>query len=91
MKNYNFPVLKTTINEFPNTIDKNTYDSVIKEFFKDNIQNSNVIEPKSLWEFQYNEITCYRTWHPSTIKYNAKKNKLEYYKDIISRIKAKQT
>jgi len=64
-----------------------TYDSVIKDFFGDKITNSEVIETKSLWKFNIGNTICYRTWHPSVIKYKAKKNKLEYYKDIISDIK----
>lgn len=64
-----------------------TYDKVIKSFFGENIYNSQVIEPKSLWRFQVDNITCFRTWHPSTIKYKALKNKLAYYKDIINYIK----
>ncbi len=64
-----------------------TYDRLIKEFFHNKIQNSEVIEPKSLWKFKVGNTVCYRTWHPSTIRYKAKKNKLEYYKDIIEDIK----
>ena len=64
-----------------------TYDKVIKEFFEDEITDSNVIEPKSLWKFKIGNTICYRTWHPSTIKYTAQKDKLEYYKDIITDIK----
>ena len=60
---------------------------VIKEFFKNEITDSNVIEPKSLWKFKIGDITCYRTWHPSTRKYKATKNKLDYYIDIINDIK----
>jgi len=63
-----------------------TYDSVIKDFFADKINKSNIIEPKSLWKFNIDNTICYRTWHPSTIKYKATKNKLEYYKDIITYI-----
>jgi hypothetical protein len=65
-----------------------TYDKIIKEFFKNEIIESNVIEPKSLWKFKIGDITCYRTWHPATIKYKAVKNKLEYYIDIIDDIKS---
>jgi hypothetical protein len=65
-----------------------TYDSVIKEFFSDEIHDSNVIEPKSLWKFKVGDTICYRTWHPSTIKYKAKKNKFEYYIDIINDIRS---
>lgn len=64
-----------------------TYDKIIKEFFEDKITESEVIEPKSLWKFKVGNITCYRTWHPSTINYKATKNKLEYYIDIINDIK----
>lgn len=63
-----------------------TYDSIIKEFFGDEITNSNVIETHSLWKFNIGNIICYRTWHPSTIKYKAKKSKFEYYQDIIKYI-----
>ncbi len=65
-----------------------TYDKIIKEFFKDEITQSDVIEPKSLWKFNIGDTICYRTWHPSTIKYTAKKKKLEYYIDIINDIKS---
>lgn len=64
-----------------------TYDKIIKEYFEDQITHSEVIEPKSLWKFQIGNIQCFRTWHPSTIKYRALKNKLEYYKEIINYIK----
>lgn len=61
-----------------------TYDKVIKEFFGNRITESEVIEPKSLWKFKIDNTICYRTWHPSTIKYQAKKTKFEYYEDIIN-------
>jgi len=67
-----------------------TYDKIIKEFFEDEITKSEVIESKSLWKFKIGDITCYRTWHPSTIKYKATKNKLEYYTDIINDIKSEK-
>ncbi len=63
-----------------------TYDKIIKYFFE-NIETINIFEPKSLWKFKIDNTICYRTWHPSTIRYNAKKNKLKYYKDIIEDIK----
>jgi hypothetical protein len=63
-----------------------TYDKIIKYFFK-NIKTIKIFESKSLWKFKIGNIICYRTWHPSTIRYNANKNKLEYYKDIIEDIK----
>lgn len=63
-----------------------TYDKVIKDFFPDEIETIEIIESKSLWKFKIGNTICYRTWHPSTIKYKAKKNKLEYYKDIIDNI-----
>ena len=64
-----------------------TYDKIIKAFFKDEIKESEIIEPKSLWKFKIGNTICYRTWHPSTICYKAAKNKLEYYQDIIKDIK----
>lgn len=64
-----------------------TYDEIIKEFFEDEIYDSQIIESKSLWKFKIGETVCYRTWHPSTINYKSKKNKLEYYIDIIEDIK----
>lgn len=64
-----------------------TYDEIIKEFFKDQITDSQIIESKSLWKFKIGNTICYRTWHPSTIRYKANKDKLEYYMDIINDIK----
>ncbi len=63
-----------------------TYDTIIKDYFDDEIKDSLVIEPHSLWKFKYKNIICYRTWHPATIKYKALKNKLDYYEDIIQYI-----
>jgi len=45
-----------------------------------------VIEKRSLWKFNVGTTTCFRTWHPSTIRYKAKKSKYEYYEDIIDYI-----
>jgi len=65
-----------------------TYDNIIKYFLSEKIISSDVIEPKSLWKFKISDsTTCYRTWHPATIRYKAEKNKLEYYKMIINDIK----
>lgn len=64
-----------------------TYDDIIKEFLNDFITESEVIEKRSLWKFKVDNITCFRTWHPSTISYRAKKTKFEYYQDIIANIK----
>jgi hypothetical protein len=61
-----------------------TYDDIIKEFLADIIAESEVIEKRSLWKFKIGDTTCFRTWHPSTIRYRAKKSKFEYYQDIIN-------
>jgi len=63
-----------------------TYDDIIKEFLDDFITESEVIEKHSLWKFKVGNTICFRTWHPSTIRYKAKKSKYEYYQDIIEYI-----
>ncbi|EIF51368.1 hypothetical protein [Sulfurovum sp. AR] len=63
-----------------------TYDDIIKEFLGELISESEVIEKRSLWKFKVGDTTCFRTWHPSTIRYKAKKSKFEYYQDIIDYI-----
>ena len=63
-----------------------TYDDIIKEFLSDLISESEVIEKRSLWKFNVGNTTCFRTWHPSTIRYKAEKSKYEYYQDIIEYI-----
>jgi len=78
-----FNLLKPDIAIFATS---HTYDKVIKDFFPD-YETLEIIEPKSLWKFKIGNTICYRTWHPSTIKYNAKKDKLLYYDDIILDIK----
>lgn len=65
------------------------YDKIIKEFFEDKITQSEVIEPRSLWKFNIGDTVCFRTWHPSTIKYRAEKTKDEYCDDIINLIRSR--
>ena len=79
-----FEILKPDIIIFATSY---TYDKVIKDIFNNMITDSEVIEKYSLWKFKIGKTICYRTWHPSTIKYNALKNKLEYYEDIIQDIR----
>jgi len=59
-----------------------TYDDIIKEFLADFITESEVIEKRSLWKFKVGDTTCFRTWHPSAIRYQANKSKYEYYNGL---------
>lgn len=64
-----------------------TYDGVMKSFLPDR-ETIEVIEPKALWKFRSNGAVCYRTWHPQSINYKAKRSIPEYYQLIVTDIKS---
>lgn len=56
------------------------YDADLKSALGDQIDSSNVIEKKALWEFRIGDTLCYRTSHPRYVKQN------QYRKMALSRV-----
>jgi len=63
-----------------------TYDKVIKDYLHD-YKTEKVIIPKKLWKFKYQNILCYRTVHPDSIRFIKKSERKDYYQMIIDDIK----
>jgi len=63
-----------------------SYDKVIKETLVD-YKTIEVIIPKKLWKFKYQDKICYRTVHPDSIRFIKKDKRVDYYQMIINDIK----
>ncbi len=67
-----------------------SYDKVIKNYLQD-YKTIEVIIPKKLWKFKYNDILCYRTVHPDSIRFIKKDIREDYYQMIIDDIKKEKS
>lgn len=47
------------------------YDRFLTDFFGEKIHQSNVVEPKALWQFRIDDTLCFRTSHPRYATHNA--------------------